>query len=299
MVASLTALGRDRTDGRVRKDIVPLEVRRADGGTTWGEVRHPDAGRTVVLLHGMGQTRHAWEPTAIVLAEQGFSVCTVDLRGHGDSDWARPPAGYTLDELVEDLYGVLDTVGRPAAVVGSSIGGIVGLLAEARRPSCWALVLVDITPRVEQEGSERIRSFMQGSLDGFDSLDAAAAAIATYQGRQRRPGSTLGLTRVLRRDHDGRYRWHWDPRIVERPPMESVGPGEIDRAARALRIPVLAVRGARSDVVSAAGVEEFRALAPHAIFKDVAGAGHTVAGDRNDVFTAEVLAFLASVEDGK
>lgn len=294
---SLMARGHDRTDGRVRADVVPFDVRRADGGTTRGEVWHADAGRTVVLLHGMGQTRHAWEPTAIVLAEQGFSVCTVDLRGHGDSDWARPPAGYTLDELVADLEGVLDTVGRPAAVVGSSIGGIVGLLAQARLPSCWALVLVDITPRVEPEGSERIRSFMQGSLDGFDSLDEAAAAIAAYQGRQRRPGSTSGLTRVLRRDDEGRYRWHWDPRIVEHPPIESVAPGAIDRAARSLRIPVLVVRGARSDVVSAAGVEEFRALAPHAVFKDVAGAGHTVAGDRNDAFSAEVLAFLASVKD--
>lgn len=295
----MTARERDRTEARSVAAVVPLEVGRADGGLTRGEVRRPDARRRVVLLHGMGQTRHAWGPTASVLAEQGFSVCTYDLRGHGDSDWARSSSsGYTLDELVADLDGVLDAVGRPAAVVGSSIGGLVGLLAEARRPSCWALVLVDITPRVEQEGSERIRSFMQGSLDGFDSLDEAAAAIAAYQGRQRPPGSTSGLSRVLRRDDEGRYRWHWDPRLVERPPMDSVAPGAIDRAAQALRIPVLALRGARSDVVSAAGVEEFRALAPHAVFKDVARAGHTIAGDRNDVFTAEVLAFLASVEDG-
>jgi pimeloyl-ACP methyl ester carboxylesterase len=63
-------------------------------------------------------------------------------------------------------------------------------------------------------------------------------------------------------------------------------------AARALRVPTLLVRGRMSDLVTVEAAEEFLALAPHAKFADVSGAGHMVAGDRNDAFTKAVVEFL-------
>ena len=66
-------------------------------------------------------------------------------------------------------------------------------------------------------------------------------------------------------------------------------------AARNLRVPTLLVRGRMSELVSEASVREFLELAPHAQFVDVTGAGHMVAGDRNDVFSAAVIGFLAEL----
>lgn len=272
-----------------------LSTQRTDGGALHTQIWNPDGDPTVLLLHGMGQTRQAWTRTAYTLSARGLRVCAPDLRGHGDSDWARPPAGYSLDELVDDTDRLLDAIGRPAAIVGSSIGGLVGLLAEARNPSSWALALVDITARVEPAGSERIRAFMHDTLAGFDSLEEVAEAIATYRGDDRRRASSTGLTRLIRATDDGRYRWHWDPRLIERPPLETVEAGTIEAAAASVRAPVLLVRGQNSDVVSPAGVAEMRALVPHADYVDVAGAGHTVAGDNNDRFSAAVLDFLSAV----
>jgi pimeloyl-ACP methyl ester carboxylesterase len=96
------------------------------------------------------------------------------------------------------------------------------------------------------------------------------------------------------REHpDGRYRWHWDPKF-----MGAGGPAEVanrellQRAAAKLAVPTLLVRGRESDVISHEGVREFRAVVPHAEFVDVSGAGHMVAGDRNDAFTDAVADFL-------
>jgi len=72
-------------------------------------------------------------------------------------------------------------------------------------------------------------------------------------------------------------------------------PGRLQAAARALRLPVLLVRGRMSDLLSADGARELQDLVPHARLVDVAGAGHMVAGDRNDAFTAAVIGFLSDL----
>jgi non-heme chloroperoxidase len=101
------------------------------------------------------------------------------------------------------------------------------------------------------------------------------------------------LRRVVREHPDGRYRWHWDPRFMsETGPAEVADHARLMRAAGTLKVPTLLVRGRESDVISLEGVREFQEAAPHAEFVDVSGAGHMVAGDRNDAFTEAVQAFL-------
>lgn len=264
-------------------------------GDTYGDPSDPP----VVLLHGGGQTRHAWGGTAAALADAGWYAVSLDLRGHGDSNWA-PDGDYTLEALSADLAAVCDTLGRPPAVVGASLGGLTGLIAEGeRRCRLGALVLVDCAPRLESEGVERIIQFMTNGMDGFPSLEVAADAIAAYMPHRPRPRDLEGLKKNLRLGADGRYRWHWDPQFLSggRRPAASRDPERLRRAARALRLPTLLVRGRMSDVVSEDGAAEFRALVPHARYIDVSGAGHMVAGDRNDIFAAAVVEFLASVRE--
>ena len=278
----------------------PQETRRlavGDGIEIAADVWGDPAADPVVFLHGGGQTRHAWGDTARHLAERGFHALTLDLRGHGESSWASD-GDYRLDAFVRDLREVLATLGRPAAVVGASLGGMTALLAagEAPQSRVSALVLVDIAARIERQGADRIVSFMLSRPEGFASLDEAADAIAAYQPQRRRPRDPSGLAKNLRLGPDGRWRWHWDPRFLTGVGSPGSGdtPTRLDDAARNLTVPTLLVRGRLSDLLSEEGARHFLDLVPHASFTDVAGAGHMVAGDRNDLFTQAVIDFSPS-----
>lgn len=252
----------------------------------------------VLLLHGGGQTRFAWGGTAQALARSGWHAISMDLRGHGESTWA-PDKDYSVDAFVEDLRCVVEGLRAPPVLVGASLGGIASLIAEgeAHASIASALVLVDIAPKIEVGGAVRIIQFMQNKPEGFASLEEAADAVAAYLPHRQRPSDLRGLERNLRRTPEGRWRWHWDPAFLE--PGHGPRPGQdTDRmrhAARKLQVPTLLVRGGLSDLLSEEGAREFLALVPHARFADVTDAGHMVAGDRNDRFTAAVIAFLETL----
>ncbi len=254
----------------------------------------------VVLLHGGGQTRHAWGSTARRLGEEGWYALTVDLRGHGESDWS-PDGYYDVERFAADVASAVAEFAPRTVLVGASLGGISSLVAVADSdpPLARALVLVDITPRIERTGAERIGAFMRhGATVGYESLDEAADAVADYNPHRPRPNDTSGLRKNLRLRDDGRWYWHWDPKFM-RPPDSAGGYSPYDRlaeAARKVTVPTLLVRGALSDVVSEDGVRELLSLVPHAEVVDVAGAGHMVAGDRNDPFTEAVFEFLARLD---
>jgi peroxiredoxin len=161
-----------------------------------------------------------------------------------------------------------------------------------------AIVLVDIVPQYDELGTDRIHRFMTERVEtGFADLEEARDAIAAYNPHRPPPSDLKGLQKNLRVGDDGRWRWHWDPRFASTAP-EDRGPREITdqrrmgAACRRLQVPVLLVRGRMSDVVTLAGVESFLADVPHAEYVDVSGAGHMVAGDRNDAFSDAVVEFL-------
>lgn len=283
---------------RVNPASESVEFRTHHGITLRGEAWGNPADHPVILLHGGGQTRHAWGRTAKALGARGWRAIALDARGHGDSDWS-VDGRYGLEDFVEDLRACVETLGARPAVVGASLGGMTALLTEARLgPEFLSeLILVDITPKTEREGVDRIISFMRARPDGFGSLEEAADAVAGYLPHRQRPKDASGLGRNLRRGEDGRYRWHWDPRLLDMGNLGRERGAELDtdplsEAARLLRIPTLLVRGRLSDIVSEEGVKHFIELVPHAEFVDVSEAGHMVAGDSNDIFTTAVVDFL-------
>jgi pimeloyl-ACP methyl ester carboxylesterase len=248
----------------------------------------------VILMHGGGQTRRSWGTAAHALAQRGYRVIALDLRGHGDTDWA-PDCDYSLDAFVNDLKAVLDEVGVPAALVGASLGGLVGLLAvgENDAPLASSLVLVDVVPQIDIEGASRIKGFMTGYPDGFASVEEAADAVAAYLPHRPRPKDVSGLRKNLRVGRAGRLYWHWDPNFMADQNIDPLAIRErMSAAALRVRIPTLLVRGEHSEIVSSEGVDEFKALIPHAEYVDVKGARHMVAGDENTVFNQSVVEFL-------
>lgn len=268
----------------------------ADGvgiaGDSWGD---PE-GRLVLLLHGGGQTRHAWKGTGEMLGAAGYHAVALDARGHGDSDWA-PDGAYDGDVMVRDLQCVIAALnGSRPILVGASMGGITSLMAVGEgHVDASALVLVDVAPQVEPAGVEKIQAFMAQKPEGFESLDEVAEAISNYQPHRARPRTLDGLAKNIRLGADGRYHWHWDPRWQATPRALDERLVRLSACARRLVLPTLLVRGGLSDVLSEDGARGFLAMCPHSEYLNVTDAAHMVAGDRNDVFGTAMIGFLGRV----
>jgi pimeloyl-ACP methyl ester carboxylesterase len=256
-----------------------------------------DSGRPpVILLHGGGQTRHAWGTAAHALADRGYQALVVDSRGHGDSDWS-PATDYSMKAFVGDLMSVIQLLDAAPVLVGASMGGQIAMTTAAdNMAAIRALVLVDVTPRIDREGRARILGFMQSHPQGFANFEEAADAISEYLPHRPRPRDLSGLKRNLRLRDDGRYHWHWDQRFLATYEPDA---DEAERcyteAARRIRVPTLLLRGSQSEVVTMENVRHFQKLIPHAEFFDVQGATHMLAGDRNDAFNAAVVEFLERI----
>jgi pimeloyl-ACP methyl ester carboxylesterase len=275
----------------VNKISIEFSVRdgvviRADA---WGDPVNPP----VILSHGGGQTRHAWGGTAQALAERGWYAVAYDHRGHGESDWS-PGGKYQLDQFADDLRQLARRLPRPPAVVGASLGGLSAMIAQGESDTkiFSSLVLVDITHRMNREGALNIMRFMGAhSGEGFENMEQVADVIAEFTGRPRKK-NLAGLSKNLRLGNDGRFRWHWDPKILD---MDKNSAGKSDRllhAVQSIDLPILLVRGQLSDLVTEEIAQEFLRLVPQAKYVDVERARHMVAGDRNDIFTDAVINFL-------
>lgn len=259
----------------------------------------PDAA-AVVFLHGGGQTRRSWGKAAAAVAERGWQAITVDLRGHGESDWSEG-GDYRLTAFALDIQEVLRQVPPQPVLVGASLGGFTTMLlaGEISPGIARAGVLVDIVPNMDESGANRIHNFMADRMkSGFESLDEVADAIAEYNPHRPRPTDLDGLRTNLRRKGD-RWYWHWDPKFISTASLPPTELADLDRMNRAVEtilagdVPMLLVRGQMSDLVSQERADEFLARFPQVEFTDVRGAGHMVAGDRNDIFAEAVLGFLA------
>ncbi len=269
---------------------------RSSRGTKIAADAYGDRSRQPVLFsHGGGQTRGAWGSTAKQIAERGFYAVTIDLPGHGESEWV-PDGDYSVHSLGADLRKVAEQVGGAPISIGASLGGLSSLIAEGESGGgvFSGLVLVDVAPRLEHDGVQRVWEFMTARPDGFSSIDEAADAVAAYLPHRPRPKDLSGLTRNLRLNESGRFVWHWDRRLLEASPEEHFADmRRCEEAARRLTLPTMIVRGRMSDVLSVDGVKAFLELTPHARYVDVSRAGHMVAGDQNDAFTEAVLEFLS------
>lgn len=248
----------------------------------------------VVLGHGGGQTRHSWDRAGHELAAAGYHVINYDLLGHGESDW-EPDGDYSFRRRAADLALLRELGGKRFAFVGASLGGLSAMAAASHGTEPDAIVLVDVVARLSENGVKRIIGFMSANPEGFASLEEAADAIAAYYPDRPRPARLDGLRKNLRLGDDGRFHWHWDPKFLSGGRNHGVIEALLDGASWTARVPTLLVRGMKSDIVTDAGVADLSARLQKLEVVDIGGAGHMVAGDRNDQFNAAVIAFLARV----
>lgn len=259
----------------------------------------PENGRPLLFFHGGGQTRHAWGRAAERMGNCGYRSITFDHRGHGDSGWSQD---YGIALFRDDVAHLCALQPQKPIVVGASLGGIAGILANAlgEQELSSALILVDVAPRSNPAGIARILDFMAARPDGFASLEEAALAVAAYQPHRKQRSDPSGLRKNLRLRADGRWYWHWDPQALaafQRQTGSEMTAGALYAAAERLTQPVLLIRGSLSDVIDSDIKEEFQNRIPHAQVVDVGGAGHMVAGDRNDIFGDAIEQFLQNLEE--
>lgn len=249
----------------------------------WGS---PDA-PPLVLMHGMRAHSYIWSRAALYLTPP-YRLLAPDMRGHGESAWS--DEGYGTPRYVADFTAWVDAQGLERfPLVGHSAGGRQAVAYAAAHPErVERLVIVDIGPEVvpARPFDPALAALPQRT---FGDLDEAVRVL-----RQRYP--TVGaaylrrLTRwSVRPTPEGRLSWKWDKRVRGQLPP----PDEFIADLRALRCPLLIVRGGEHAELGAASAARMQALAPDSRVVAIARTGHCLAEERPAAFAAAVRAFLA------
>jgi flavin reductase (DIM6/NTAB) family NADH-FMN oxidoreductase RutF/pimeloyl-ACP methyl ester carboxylesterase len=208
----------------------------------------------VILLHGGAQDKSVWSSAAAALALAGRYVICVDLRGHGESEWA-PDGRYDLDAHVADLRTILASLHSRPVIVGASLGGWIAIaaLGEDAAQLCTGLVLVESPPRIDESELRRVRASMRSLTEAKE--------------------------------------FKWDPRILAEYPVQALEQ-RLSAAASQITVPTLVIRGAHSTLTSSAAAQDLARLIRNVECVEIAGAGRQVAFAQADAFNALLLDFL-------
>ena len=252
----------------------------------WGD---PDA-PPVLLLHGGNQSSHSWDLVSLHLADR-FHVYALDQRGHGDSEWNRE-LDYSIDAMVEDAVAFIgDQAMVKPIIFGHSMGGRVTLTLATRHPDlARALVIVDIGPEITPEGTKAIHSFVANNLE-FDDLEVFLDNVEKYDRFRTRAHIARTVKYNMLRRADGKYVSKVDHRrtaaTMAELTMEDIG---------RLPCPVLVVRGAESNILSADAANRFAEALVHGHLVTIEKCGHNVHSGNTKGFLEGIRSFLSGVQ---
>lgn len=234
----------------------------------------------ILCLPGLTRNARDFASFAERLAPD-WRVLAVEFRGRGESAYAKDPMSYVPLTYAQDVAALIEAAGIDRFVaVGTSLGGIVAMLLAGMMPGRIAgAVLNDIGPDIEPAGLARVRGYV-GKSSNHPTWMHAARALQETSGSVY-PDWTIEdwlamAKRVYRLSSAGRIVLDYDARIAEpfRLPGNEAGP-DMWRAFAALRdVPVLVVRGERSDMLSSATAERMIATLPGARLVTVPRVGH-------------------------
>ncbi|WP_040493118.1 alpha/beta fold hydrolase [Ilumatobacter nonamiensis] len=243
----------------------------------------------VVFVHGGAQNAHTWDTVALAL---GRNALAIDLPGHGHSGW-RDDGAYTPINLADDIAVAIEAQAPTAQlVVGMSLGGLTSMELAVRHPELVRhLVLVDITPGVNQQKAKAVIDFVDGPQE-FASFDALLERTMEFNPTRSESSLRRGILHNARQESDGSWQWRYDrsSHVRSRDLEESdlAGSPMWDDFG-AVASPMTLVRGSLSPVVDDDDVAEARRRQPELTVHVVDGAGHSVQGDR----PIELAALLA------
>ena len=244
----------------------------------WGD---PANRRVLVCVHGLSRQGRDFDTLAQALSAQYRVVCP-DVVGRGQSDWLADPMGYAIPAYVADMVTLLARLeAETVDWVGTSMGGLIGLGVAALKGSpVRRLVLNDVGPAIEPASLARIGTDLGQPAHWATEDEAADALWSISQGfGPHTREQWLALTRPqLRADGTG-YKPHYDPAIAMpfrliTPDLARMGEAALWQAYDGLRLPVLLLRGAESDLLSTATAAAMVQRGPKARLVEFAGVGH-------------------------
>ena len=254
---------------------------------------------TVLCLHGLTRNSRDFEDLAPHLQRRA-RVIVPDVRGRGRSARDLNPHNYQPAIYLQDIITLLDAVGAPrVTVIGTSMGGMLAMMmAAGHRDRVAAIVLNDMGPEVDPVGLERIKGYA-GRLPPPKNWDDAVAQTKTMFGNAWPNLSAERWSSLARRgyreDGDGVVAVDADPMIGEMLRAAPAATATLWPFWKALRgIPMLAIRGAQSDILSAATFAKMKAENPELVQLEVAQRGHAPLLDEPECLSA-IDAFLAQL----
>ncbi|MFN8627419.1 MAG: alpha/beta fold hydrolase [Candidatus Binatia bacterium] len=259
--------------------------------TAWGAADQPP----LLCLHGATQTAHSWDEVAPDLSAS-YRVLCLDQRGHGDSDWAAD-GDYTRETQAGDIDAITDALGLPPfLLIGLSMGGINAITFTARYPhKVTALVIVDVSPEIQERGVQSIRTFVQAA-DELESVEAFVERAHRFNPRRSLENIRSRLAHNLKQLPNGKWTWKYDKALRS---LEGGFRGNplvnLWDDVRKIRCPTLIIKGGESDILSSESAEKLRATIPNSRLAVVAGAGHSVMGDNPAGFVEAVRGFLGGL----
>ncbi len=254
----------------------------------WGDPAAPP----VLLLHGGSAHSRWWDLLADTLAD-AYRVIALDLRGHGNSEHAHPPA-YRIDDYVDDVAACIDALGLARTIlVGHSMGGLVAAAYAARAPQrLMALVIVDSQARISAAGARyltRLRHFPQPMYRDHDTAMRRFRLLPTQTNAD--PALLAHVaTHAMRQLPDGRWTLRFDRASLSYPEPHDWLP-----TLQQLGCPILLVRGAHSTLLPHDKFTALLAALPHAEGIEIPDAHHHVMLDNPPAFGCAVRAFLDRV----
>lgn len=256
--------------------------------SAWGR----EGGTPICFFHGFSQSKRLWLEAAQIVARHGFLGLSIDLRGHGESEWA-PDGDYRAEAYGRDVACLLDHFARPVALVGGSRGGRAAFIGAARRQDKVALVLLcDMAPRLQGRERDKIVTYLKKSLAGFDSVEEAAELLYTELD-QPKMVNVANLRKAMR-EEDGRLYWRWDRRAAADDLLHAEEDVTVmEEAARIMKRPVVMLWGERESLVTPEEIARFRSMTPQLIVERTKGTTHIFTWRDNALVANRVLHHLA------
>ena len=252
------------------------------------------SGETILFLHGGALTAHSWDLVCLGLRDE-WRCLALDLRGHGDSEWA---GEYRIDTAVRDVATlVVDQQLQRVHLVGNSLGGLVAAhFAATHADTTASLTLVDVGPKVNFAATQTIRDYIERT-DGLDNFAAAIAAGMAVNPRIDRDALEYRLLHSMRQDADQRVYWKQDRRRMHDYDYFLGKIAEIERLAPTVGCDVLVARGARSRVFSDAAARACADLFARGRWVRIEDSGHNIQESNPAGLIASLREFLAANEN--
>jgi pimeloyl-ACP methyl ester carboxylesterase len=254
---------------------------------------NPRRRRTLVCLHGNSANAWWWQPMAEALGELDFRILALDLRGHGESDWVRPPAYLPTDYAADVARFLRGMALADPVVIGHSMGGVCALALVVNYPNLVrAAVVVDVAVTSSQRRNRYLQRLRALPTVTYPDLETAKARFRLMPNEGAIAATTIAMIaeKSLGRTDTGRYTMKFD--------RESFFGGDgldVVDAIRRVRIPLLLVRGERSRIMTAEAAERAAASNPVARLVTIAGAHHHVLLERPASLASTVREFVTGL----